>query len=408
MLLDSSSPFRLQLRSEKLLLQELSPAVFSLILFPTALSNMAAQQQQQLPLEAKFPLGCVLDDSRSDFVHDQALTLANLVRGELVKKTRFRRLLLGCKSVGKTTLLMGLKDAASAAYPDQLLTFYISYGAGGSTERLATAVCGFLRKHNIIPDLDELLRDLGASQATLETFKRVDLDAYDVLLGDQAFFQQVGLKLGTALHLTSAIHLTPLFTRLSTCLQLANKRLFLLVDELNFVYTGKFEVNGNLIISDLMAIGDDRNGFIHCVISGSSSNLRRLAFAKLPEDEWKLYPQYKPGFDLNNTKFQARWIYPFLDAASFTQLFHICQAEKASPLDDSFIPDAFVKTGGSPGGLDEWLETRNPPTYNSSAKTINFALSTADARATVLLEIHQAQSRLPEPATIFDITFDQS
>lgn len=50
----------------------------------------------------------MLDESRRQFVYEQAVTTYQLLTGRLVNSSRFRRCLLGRKSIGKTMLLKRL------------------------------------------------------------------------------------------------------------------------------------------------------------------------------------------------------------------------------------------------------------------------------------------------------------
>lgn len=71
-----------------------------------------------------------LDNSRSRFVKDAAETLADLVRGSLVGRDRYKRLLLGGKGVGKTALLQCLQKAAKCILERHgLYCVYLDYSA---------------------------------------------------------------------------------------------------------------------------------------------------------------------------------------------------------------------------------------------------------------------------------------
>ncbi|RYH04733.1 hypothetical protein EON65_46685 [archaeon] len=70
--------------------------------------------------------------------------------------------------------------------------------------------------------------------------------------------------------------------------KLADKRLKVLfiIDEFSLVYTNLFEGNGEEYVRDVLAIGGSKSGLYHCVLSGSSSRLRRLITAKVTEEEF--------------------------------------------------------------------------------------------------------------------------
>ena len=349
-----------------------------------------AQSMAELELlEASFPSDeCVLDETRRAFVREQASVVSCLMKGELNKRNRFRRLLLGCKAVGKTTLLKSLLKAANTAYPE-LMTLYVSYA--DTKVRLGRIICHHLRKSGIKPNISEFLEEACVDEPTYNIILQQQLDLYDLLLHDEGYFRGCGIVPGMAGRIVSAASQPPLFTRLSALLQSADKKLFLVVDELNDVYMGAFP-EGRLIIDDILALGEDANGRINCIISGSSTRLRQLAFAKLPNEFKSNYPNYA-GVDLNSTKYQPRWIFPFLDVDSF-----LCLYRTINNMPDNYVPseeetdalsELFIKTGGSPGGLSECLQNRESSTYHASAKSVKFDPE-PDEIAQVLQAVYEA------------------
>ena len=339
-------------------------------------------------LEASFPRDeCVLDETRRAFVREQASVVSCLMKGELNKQNRFRRLLLGCKAVGKTTLLKSLLKAANTAYP-----LYVSYA--DTKVRLGRIICHHLRKSGIKPNISESLEEACVDEPTCNIILQQQLDLYDLLLHDESYFRGCGIVPGMAGRIVSAASQPPLFTRLSALLQSADKKLFLVVDELNDVYMGAFP-EGRLTIDDILALGEDASGQINCIISGSSTRLRQLAFAKLPNELKSNYPNYT-GVDLNSTKYQPRWIYPFLDVDSF-----LCLYRTINHMPDNYVPseeetdalsELFIKTGGSPGVLSECLQNRESSTYHVSAKSVKFDPE-PDERAQVFQAIYEALPR---------------
>ena len=343
--------------------------------------------------EASFPKNeCVLDATRYDFVHDQASVVSCLMRNDLKGRNRFRRLLLGCKAVGKTTLLKSLLTAAKKTYPE-LITLYVSYAA--ETNDLRSCICHHLRKSGIVPNTSEFLKEACVDDGpTRDIIQYLQLDVYDLLFTDKDYLCSYGITPGMAGRIVAAASQPPLFERLSALLQSANKKLFLVVDEFQNVYTNSFP-KGRQIIGDILALGEDANGQIHCIISGSSTNLRQLAFAKLPETLKSKYPNYT-GIDLNSTKYQARWIYPFLDGDSFLCLYRTMKQkphnyEPSTEEADGFA-ELFIKTGGSPGGLSECLQGRDSSTYHVSAKSVKFDPE-PNEQAQVLQAIYEALPR---------------
>ena len=336
----------------------------------------------------------VLDHSRRVFVKEQLSVVKNLMKNELVGQTCFRRLLLGCKGVGKTTLLTSLLKVTKALYPE-LLTLYVSYAA--SKKRLAELVCCELRKCCRRPNISDYLEHF--KEETQKIIRDQDLDIYDLLLNDQEYFCKLGITSGEARRLVVQADRPPIFERLSTFLEQEGQRLFLVVDEFQDVYSKRFKEVGCPTICDVHAIGDNASGRIHCIISGSSTHLRQLAFAKLPEQLCSQYPNYE-DVDLNSTKYQACWIYPFLDVDSFKSLFKRLKTlqnssyELTEEEETATLYDLFNKTGGLPGYLFQSVMERNVSTYNISAKSVVFY--PPDERAKVLLAIYKALPRVAD------------
>lgn len=191
-----------------------------------------------------------MDTPRSDFIINTEKTLQSLVAGRLVRKTSFRRMLLGRKGIGKTTLLRSLANAAT--YVLHIPTIFIDY----TNPRCAQ-----------LPS--ELIRSRFGFTCE-KGFDNVDLE-----------------------------------------LERTGKYVFLLIDEFVNVFGSSCEI-GQDIVGELMEIGGSHLGRVHCIVSGSSSKLRQLCFGKLPEGDRGLYPNYS-GLDMNSTKFSAQWIFPFID-----------------------------------------------------------------------------------------------
>ena len=65
---------------------------------------------------------------------------------------------------------------------------------------------------------------------------------------------------------------------------------------------------------------------IHIVMTGSSSELRCLAFGKYPFPQTS-FPNYTKK-DLNTTKFQPVWIYPFVEPSDFRAVYNMMEATR--------------------------------------------------------------------------------
>jgi GTPase SAR1 family protein len=214
---------------------------------------------------------------------------------------RFRELLLGSKSVGKTSLLHILRNYTRDRCPNILVVFiqYISDTCGVFEAVLNQIRMTHTEYHHEFSSLD----NIGQLSYKIEQFE--------------------GL------------------------LKKYNLKLLLLVDEFQFVYTQSPQ-NGAKIVSEIAGLSDSSLGVNHIIVSGSSTNLRKLAFAKLLRNEETMlkYPSYE-GKDLNSTKLRPHWIFPFVswnDAKSFCQRFR--QMEN-----DEDILNKLIMSGGRPGIL---------------------------------------------------------
>jgi hypothetical protein len=214
-----------------------------------------------------------------------------LVKGELAGRNRFRRLLLGRKSVGKTALLDAIQSAASDVFGDRIVLCNINYG---------------YRPTPVLPS--------------------------------QAILQAAGLAVPDGSRPA---------TYVDEQLKKAGKFVFLVVDELQFVYEDRDKYpEGRQMIMELLSIGDSAAGRIHCVITGSSSNMRRLCFGKLhlTDEIRQQYPNYTRQ-DMNSTKYMPVWIYPMLDNVDFNETCKLLSVAPSAQL--------YLSSCGIPGLLRE-------------------------------------------------------
>lgn len=245
-----------------------------------------------------------LDHSRSAFVYDTACTLYRLVvRKNLQDATRYRRLLLGRKGVGKTMLLTKLLDAAGQLLKSQgLICIYASFDDYEDCDILITEIIAreLKEKHNI---------DLPA-QCTID-----DLEEY---------------------------------------LEVNNKAIFVVLDEIHLAYTNYSRNTGKEIIQQVLSIGSTRGGRIHCVLSGNSTVVRRLCFAKMSLDEAleRGYVHYDLGLDVNSSKFSPLWIHPFLDAEDFSKAASFLSGGDTLP-DMDAMASIYMITGGNAGEMEK-------------------------------------------------------
>jgi hypothetical protein len=260
----------------------------------------------QALVEAYCVKQLALDDSRRQFVRDQAVTIYQLLAGTLKNCSRFRRCLLGRKSVGKTMLLWTLCSALKELCPrlpgyskDGLEVIFLS--CEQQTDRTLRCAVALALK-----------LDGGSSWDTVVEFMRDN-----------------------------------------------NKKVLLVIDELQLVYNSDLFNNGIEFIKDIARIGGDNEGLFHCLLSGSSSDLRRLLSAKMSMEEAK---EKNLGnyakVDLNGTKFQACTLTPFLREEHLSKLVdHL--AQKHHKTERYNLDRVFMETAGFPGVLDEYI--RNWP-----------------------------------------------
>ena len=57
------------------------------------------------------------------------------------------------------------------------------------------------------------------------------------------------------------------------------------------------------------------------------------------------FPSYSAAFDLNSTKFTARWIHPFLEKDDFCKVFNLMRADDSDP--DDIIGNMYLQTAGN-------------------------------------------------------------
>ncbi len=132
---------------------------------------------------------------------------------------------------------------------------------------------------------------------------------------------------------------------------------FIILDEIQNLYLQNDD--GKTVINQLSEIGGSREGCIHSIITGSSSHLRQLCFAKLSSNIIEKYPN-NISLDLNSTKYSSRWIYPFLEIEDFERLtvFTFQKSEIEYTVSEaSKIALLYIKTGGNPRLLKELVQS---------------------------------------------------
>lgn len=138
-------------------------------------------------------------------------------------------------------------------------------------------------------------------------------------------------------------------------------------------------------------------GAIHCILSGSSSDLRELAFGKLPEEKRIRYANYT-GRNLNSTKFSPRWIYPFCNRNEFVQAVELMKKRFTRNIDeddDFFFEDEwngiFIQTGGIGRLIEDFARGGGSTTYAYSASANDYLVNECTERR-ILLGIYRCVS----------------
>jgi hypothetical protein len=119
---------------------------------------------------------------------------------------------------------------------------------------------------------------------------------------------------------------------------LYNKKIYvvILLDEFHFVYSMKD--TGSQIVAELSNLSGTDKGVVHIIVAGSSSMLRKLAFAKLSlanlsDEEKERYCSYE-GKDLNSSKLQPHWIFPLRSADDFKEY---CESNKFGDVEKRYL-----------------------------------------------------------------------
>ena len=288
-----------------------------------------------------------LDESRKEFLKRHDLLINDLVNGKLQGRNRFRELLLGVKSVGKSEVCKILKSYTKAKHP-QVVTVYISYDS-----------CDTLLSHSIC---QHIIVQKHVSECQIR-----------IILSHKEAQQRI--------------------ENLELFLKANDIRLFLLVDEFHFVYSKPADI-GEEIVKEMSVISGTSLGYIHCIVTGSSSCLRTLAFAKLEPEKEALYKSYGRKIDLNSTKLQPKWIFPITEAKNFCELLKIRGIE----VDDD-VAKRFFCSGGRPGLAIE------PPNYDDIPYSLGVKTdlySQNSPRMIVLQSIFDCMDVFKADATIDD------
>ena len=106
---------------------------------------------------------------------------------------------------------------------------------------------------------------------------------------------------------------------------------------------------------DAYLFGSSRSGLVHCIVTGSSSVLRQLCFARLPRELLAEYPGYAKK-DMNDTKYIARWMYPFLSEKDFYGALQLLGRKGLGTVAAGEGDKMFLHTGGNIRRMELYLQ----------------------------------------------------
>ena len=222
------------------------------------------------------------------------MTLTRLVHGALAGSNGFNVLLLGRKGVGKTGLLTNLQLVALDLF-DQIMCITLTFPKSA-------------------PPIQEINKAAGLGLDDVATV--ADLEA-----------------------------------ALAAC----GRYLFLVLDAFQTVFTADCQ-DGKQVIHEAIEIGQSKRGRIFCVITGSSSELRELCFAERESaSDW--LPHYTRR-DMNNVKYQTRWIFPFLSLVDFISATALIVCKKSLSFDmsdDKRVSALYDASVGNPSVMEQAL-----------------------------------------------------
>ena len=280
-----------------------------------------------------------MDKSREVFVEYHKNIMRKMMDGSQAKSNRFRQLLLGRKGIGKTELMMALREAVEAA--GDIIFVYIDFS------NPSTALAPFDHVFRVLPcDVQfEYFKLRKADVAHIPTFR---------------------------------------YQWLNEALHRRGRVVLIAVDEFHLVYGPACKI-GAYIIEELHTIGGLDGRSIHCILSGSSHNVRKLAFCKIDDPtEASLYPNYK-RVDLNSTRYVPFQILPFSESSTVfkgavTYLLERMKSQKV--YSDEDLVNLLECSGGCVGSLLIMLDGLDAQPYTTSSK----GLSALDKDQLQLLE----------------------
>jgi len=256
-----------------------------------------------------------LDKSREFLVRRISFNIAELVTGALCDRNRYNVIILGRKSVGKTTLLSTVQSACEHLLPSTVC--FVTCDLMESTS-LLKGLARLIAVKIGCPVTGPAWDDDGDTPNRVEEVERFAV-AHDL-------------------------------------------RIFVCLDEFQQVYGGTFGKQQSItVLRELMCIIGRQNGRFYTVVTGSSHHLRALAFCHMVQSDAvkEGFIHYDKSFNLNSNKLEPLTIYPIAAADDFLSFM-----KDYNPSAD-FL-QVYVSAAGLPGHMRD--STARIDCYFATAK----------------------------------------
>ena len=242
-----------------------------------------------------------LDDGRRQFIHQFSDDVCNFIHGKFEGSTGHGKLLHGLEAIGKTHLMISLLNGLRQINLKNNL-------------------------HIISTNCDEVLAmEKSLSQIIYENLHDPNSITHTNIIKILELLRNNGIKI------------------------------IIFIDELQVAFSKKDKLY-ECILSEIKIMGNNSEGLIYAILTGTSCDLPRLCFKmrNLIKNNFRYknivetYAGFNPAFDLNGTKFQIYRIYPMLISDDFEGIKSKLNTVKdASFVTTNGIP-RIIKTGGTP------------------------------------------------------------